>query len=74
MNTTPKPAQQFIHVGVGNIFHKSLTYIARKRVGIAVLGAKIPILMNSRSDFPEDKLISIALSLRILAALSDGAA
>lgn len=57
-------------IRMGNVFHKSLTYIARKRVGIAVLGAKIPLLMNSRSDFPEDKLISIALSLHILTASS----
>ncbi len=51
---------------MGNIFHKSLTYFAKKRVPGIILGARVPILMNSRSDFPEDRVLSIALAMHLL--------
>ncbi len=50
---------------MGNVFHKSLTYFARKRVPGVLLGAKVPVLINSRSDFPEDRVLSIALAIRL---------
>ncbi len=52
-------------VRMGNMFHKCLTYLARKRVAIAVLGATVPVIFNSRSDFPEDRILSIALALHL---------
>ena len=51
---------------MGNIYHKTLTYLARKRVPGVLLGARVPVLINSRSDFPEDRVLSIALAIHLM--------
>jgi phosphate butyryltransferase len=53
-------------IRMGNVLHKSITYIAKKRVAVAVVGASAPILMSSRSDHPEDKILAVALACRAL--------
>jgi phosphate butyryltransferase len=48
-------------VAAGNISVKSLVYLAGAQVGGVVLGAKVPIVLLSRSDSAQTKLHSIAL-------------
>lgn len=50
---------------VGNAIHKGLTYLANKRVAAAVMGAKVPIVMTSRADTTDTKLLSIAIATYI---------
>jgi len=47
----------------GNILAKALTYFAQGHMAGVVVGAKCPIVMPSRSDPPEQKLMSMALGL-----------
>jgi len=53
-------------IHVGNALHKSLVYFARKRVVGLLIGAKIPIIMSSRSDNTESKLLSAAMASYLL--------
>ncbi len=46
-----------------NILYKSLIYFAGAKVAGIVLGAKVPIVLTSRSDKDESKIYSIALGL-----------
>jgi phosphate butyryltransferase len=50
---------------VGNALRKSLTYIANKTVAVAIMGVGAPVVMFSRSDSTEAKLLTIALSAYI---------
>jgi len=47
----------------GNIFGKALTYFANGVMAGVVLGAKVPLILNSRSDSAKAKLASIALAV-----------
>lgn len=47
---------------VGNTLTKSITYIAKKTVVAATVGAAIPIVFTSRTESTEGKLLSIALA------------
>lgn len=47
----------------GNILAKALTYFAVGQMAGVVVGAKCPIVMPSRSDPPEQKLMSLALGV-----------
>jgi len=47
----------------GNILAKALSYFAKGHMAGAVVGAKCPIVMPSRSDPPEQKLLSLALGV-----------
>ena len=51
------------NIEAGNILYKSLTYLAQAKVGGVVVGAKRPIILTSRADTSESKLISIALGV-----------
>ena len=53
------------NIEVGNVLYKSLAFLAGARVGGVVLGAKRPIILTSRADSAESKLISIALSVLV---------
>jgi phosphate butyryltransferase len=44
-----------------NLLAKSTTYFARYRLAHVIMGATAPVLIPSRSDKPEAKLLSIAL-------------
>lgn len=46
---------------VGNALGKSLTYFANAKSAGIILGAKVPIVLVSRADSSESKLLSIAL-------------
>ena len=46
---------------VGNVLGKSLTYFADAKSAGIVMGAKVPIILTSRADSAESKLLSIAL-------------
>jgi phosphate butyryltransferase len=52
-------------IASGNIFVKSLIYLAGAKVGGVVVGAGAPIVLLSRSDSPEMKLCSMALGAMI---------
>ncbi len=47
----------------GNILAKALSYFAQGQMASVVVGAKCPIVMPSRSDPPEQKLMSMALGV-----------
>ena len=49
-------------IRMGNVLHKAITYFAQKRIGSVIIGTKSPIVMTSRSDSVDDKLVSIAAS------------
>ncbi|HPZ06949.1 MAG TPA: bifunctional enoyl-CoA hydratase/phosphate acetyltransferase [Candidatus Eremiobacteraeota bacterium] len=52
-------------IDAGNVFYKGLVYFARARMAGVVAGAKAPIILTSRADSEETKLLSIALSIVI---------
>ncbi|UCB52265.1 MAG: bifunctional enoyl-CoA hydratase/phosphate acetyltransferase [Candidatus Zixiibacteriota bacterium] len=52
-------------IASGNIFVKSLIYLAGAKVGGLVVGAGAPIVLLSRSDSAQTKLYSIALGAKI---------
>lgn len=47
----------------GNILAKALSYFAHGHMAGVVVGAKCPIVMPSRSDPPEQKMLSLALGI-----------
>lgn len=49
-------------IRMGNVLHKAITYIAQKPLATAIMGARQPVIMTSRSDSPQDKLLSLALA------------
>lgn len=49
----------------GNILYKTFVYLAQGRNAGIVLGAKVPIILTSRSDSADTKMNSIALALLI---------
>lgn len=51
------------NIEAGNIFGKALTYYCNYRVAHVVMGAKVPILITSRVDNAETKMLSIALGV-----------
>jgi len=50
-------------IEVGNILYKALAFLANGRSGGVVVGARQPIILTSRADSSENKLISIALGV-----------
>lgn len=52
---------------VGNVLGKSLTYFASSKSAGIIMGAKTPIVLVSRADSSETKLLSIALGSIIAA-------
>ncbi|MBC1763627.1 phosphate acetyltransferase [Listeria seeligeri] len=53
------------NIETGNVLYKSLVYFAGARVGSAIVGAKVPIVISSRNDTPENKLASFMLTVRM---------
>jgi len=49
-------------IEVGNVLYKSLVFFARAKVAAVILGAKVPIVLTSRSDSEQAKFDSILLS------------
>lgn len=52
-------------INSANILYKSLVYFAGVEIASAMLGAKVPIVMTSRSDSSLTKLYTIALSVML---------
>jgi phosphate butyryltransferase len=50
-------------IEAGNVLYKALVFLADARCGGVVLGTKRPIILTSRADSADSKLISIALSV-----------
>lgn len=50
------------NIEAGNILAKALIYLANARSAGMIVGAKIPIVLTSRSDSVDSKLLSIALA------------
>lgn len=49
-------------IEVGNVLYKSLVFFAKAKVASVILGAKVPIVLTSRSDSEESKYYSIILA------------
>ncbi|MCD6363397.1 MAG: phosphate butyryltransferase [Synergistetes bacterium] len=49
-------------IDAGNVLYKGLIFIAGARSASVVMGAKVPIVLTSRADSAEAKLLSIALA------------
>lgn len=50
-------------IEAGNILYKSLSFLANARSGGVVVGAKVPIIVTSRADSSDSKLIGIVLGV-----------
>jgi phosphate butyryltransferase len=50
------------NIEVGNVLYKSLVFFARAKVAAVILGARVPIVLTSRSDSEQAKYDSILLS------------
>ncbi len=53
------------YIEAGNIFYKSLTYMAKAQNAGMIVGAKAPVVVTSRADSDETKLNSIALAIAV---------
>ena len=49
-------------INVGNVFYKSLNFLGGAVSGAVIMGAKVPIVLTSRADSEESKLLSIAVA------------
>ncbi len=56
----------------GNILAKQLTFLGRAEAAGIVLGARVPIIMTSRSDSPRSRLLSCALAAKLHVARKEG--
>lgn len=54
-------------IEVGNVFYKSMVFMAKAQNAGVIVGAKAPIVLTSRADSDETKLNSIALALKVAA-------
>jgi len=52
-------------IEAGNVLHKTLVYLAGAQSAGVIMGASAPVVLISRSDSPQAKFNSIALSLLI---------
>ena len=55
------------NIEAGNILAKSIVYFAENKTAAIVLGAKAPVILTSRADSPETKLLSIATACALAA-------
>lgn len=53
------------NIETGNVFYKSLVFMAGAKNAGVIVGAKAPVVLTSRADSDETKLNSIALALMI---------
>jgi len=50
-------------IEAGNVFYKTMTYLANSKTAGIIVGAQVPIILTSRSDSDENKFFSIAFGL-----------
>lgn len=55
----------FPNLDCGNIFYKSLVFLANAKTAGIILGAQVPIVLTSRADSAESKLNSIGLAVAL---------
>lgn len=53
------------NIETGNVLYKSLVHLAKARNAGVVVGAKVPVILTSRSDLEDTKINSIALAIKI---------
>lgn len=51
------------NLAAGNVLDKALRYFANAKTGSAIMGARIPIVITSRSDSAANKLHAVALAV-----------
>ena len=49
-------------IEAGNMFYKALSLLGGAKVAAVIMGATVPIVLTSRSDSEENKMLSIALA------------
>lgn len=49
-------------IEAGNMFYKALSFLGGATVAAVIMGASVPIVLSSRSDSEESKMLSIALA------------
>jgi phosphate butyryltransferase len=49
-------------INVGNVLYKSLNFLGGAVAAAVIMGAQVPIVLTSRSDSEQSKLMSIALA------------
>ena len=49
-------------IEAGNVFYKALSFLGGATVAAVIMGATVPIVLTSRSDSEESKILSIALA------------
>ncbi|WP_334328818.1 phosphate acyltransferase [Companilactobacillus sp. HBUAS59699] len=54
------------NIDVGNVLYKSLTMFANAKVGGIVVGAKVPIVLTSRGDSLDNKILSLKFALKTI--------
>lgn len=52
-------------IEVGNVFYKAMTCLSECRTAGIVMGAKVPVIVSSRSDSEDARFYSIALAMLI---------
>ncbi|RKX46456.1 MAG: phosphate butyryltransferase [Thermotogae bacterium] len=52
-------------IEAGNVFYKAMVFLANAKVASSIVGARVPVVLTSRADNDETKLLSIALSALI---------
>ena len=65
MQRMPEEAKKVLvpAIETGNALGKAFTYLGRSLVAHAVMGARAPVLIPSRVERAQDKLLSIALGV-----------
>jgi len=53
----------FPNLDAGNVFYKTVVFLAHGESAGIVMGAKVPIIVTSRADTPQAKLNSILLAV-----------
>lgn len=51
-------------IDVGNVLYKAFTLIGKAKVGGTIVGAKVPIVLTSRSDTAESKLYALDFAVQ----------
>lgn len=54
------------NIDVGNVLYKSLTMFADAKVGGMIVGTKVPIVLTSRGDSLENKILSLKFALKTI--------
>ena len=59
------------NIETGNVFYKSMVFLAHAKNAGLIVGAKAPVIVTSRADSEQTKIDSIALALAVAAKKVD---